>query len=241
MAGLGTIVNVCAIASAGIVGCAAGRFLKESIRQTILQACGVMVIFIGIGGVMQQMLRIESGVLTTGGTMMMLLSLVIGTVIGSALDIEKRIEQFGIWLKNKTGNEKDSRFVSAFVSASLTVCVGAMAIIGSINDGIYGDHAVLFTKSIIDFAIIVSMAAAMGPGTAFAAIPVGIVQGLVTALAKVAAPYMTTAAMNNLSYVGNILITCVGLNLLFPKKVNVANMLPSLVIAVIWAFLPWKG
>lgn len=239
MAGLGTIVNVCAIAAAGILGCAAGRFLKKGIRETILQACGVMVIFIGIGGVMQQMLKIESGALTTGGTMMMLISLVIGTVIGAALDIEMRIEQFGIWLKKKTGNEKDSRFVSAFVSASLTVCVGAMAIIGSINDGIYADHAVLFTKSIIDFAIIVSMAAAMGPGTAFAAIPVGIVQGLVTALAKLAAPYMTTAAMNNLSYVGNILIACVGLNLLFPKKVNVANMLPSLIIAVIWAFLPW--
>ena len=237
MIGLGTIVNVCAIAAGGLLGCCVGRFFSDQMQKTLLSACGIMVIFIGIGGTMQQMLKVEGGSLAAGGTMMMMISLLVGTIIGSLLNLEARIEQFGEWLKRKTGHDSDNAFVGAFVSASLTVCVGAMAIIGSIDDGIYANHTVLFTKAIIDFAIIITMASVLGIGTAFAAIPVGILQGLVTALEHWAAPLMTDAAMSNLSYVGDILITCVGINLLFPGKIKVANMLPALVIAIAWAYI----
>ena len=169
---------------------------------------------------------------------MMLASVILGTLVGSLIDIDKRIETFGQWLKRKTGNDNDAKFVSAFVSASLTVCVGAMAIIGSINEAISGDHSILFTKSILDCVIIVGMASSMGIGTSFSAIPVFAVQGLVTLLSRYVAPLMTDAAMANLSYIGNILIACVGINLLFPRKIDVANMLPSLIIAIAWAFIP---
>lgn len=239
MPGLGTIVNVCAIAAGGCIGCAAGKIFPDKLQKDLLSALGIMTIFLGIGGVMSKMLEVDSGVLTSGGTLMMVFSLLFGTITGSLLDIEKRVEQFGVFLRNRTGNEKDRRFVSAFVSSSLTVCIGAMAVIGSIEDGMYGNHTILFTKSVLDFSIIVAMAAAMGPGTIFSAIPVGVFQGLMTLLAGLAAPCMTDAMMNNLSYVGNILITCVGINLLFPKKISVANMLPALVFAVLFAAFPF--
>jgi uncharacterized membrane protein YqgA involved in biofilm formation len=237
MIGLGTIVNVCAIVAGGLIGRGVGRRFPQRVQGGLLSACGVMVIFLGIGGTMAEMLEVSGKGLDTSGTMMMMASLIIGTLIGSLLDIEGHVEQFGKWLRRKTKNENDQAFVSAFVTASLTVCIGAMAIIGAIDDGIYGDHAILFTKAVIDFVIIAALSAALGPGTIFSAIPVGILQGTVTLLARLAAPVMTDAALANLSYVGDILITCVGINLLFPRKISVADMLPSLVVAVLWAFL----
>lgn len=239
MIGLGTIVNVAAIAAGGLAGISFGKVMPERIQRDLIGVCGVLTIFLGIGGVMSEMLRVDSGALTTGGTMMMIASLLIGTIIGAACNLEKQVERFGAWLRKKTHNERDSSFINAFVTASLTVCIGAMAIIGSIQDGIYGDHTVLFTKAILDFVIVTALAAAMGIGAAFSAIPVAVVQGGITALAALAAPVMTDAAMSNLSYVGSILIACVGVNLLWPKKISVANMLPALVIAIVWAFLPW--
>ena len=161
-----------------------------------------------------------------------------GTVIGSAADIDGRINQFGIWLRDKTGNEGDRQFVEAFVSASLTVCVGAMAIIGSIEDGIAGDHSILFTKAMLDFIIILAMSASMGKGCAFSALPVGLLQGSVTLLAFFLAPLATAIALANISMVGAIPIGCVGINLVFNTRIKVANMLPAIVIAPALAFLP---
>ena len=114
-----------------------------------------------------------------------------------------------------------------------------MAIVGSINDGLYGDITVLVTKSILDFIIIMIMAASLGKGTIFSAIPVAILQGGVTALSVVIKPIMTDTALLYLSVVGNILIFCVGINLVFGKKIKVANLLPAIVFAVICAFIPF--
>ena len=119
---------------------------------------------------------------------------------------------------------------------SLTVSIGAMAIVGSIQDGIYGDHSTLALKAILDMVIICVMSASLGKGCLFAALPVGILQGAVTLLARAIQPVMTDAALANLSLTGSILIFCVGINLLWEKKLKVANMLPSLVIAVLCAF-----
>ena len=217
------------------MGC--GRFLSEKMQKALLNTCGLMTIFTGIGGVMAKMLEVEKGLLSTQGTMMMIFSLLIGTVVGELLDLEGKFERFGMWLKCKTHHEKDSGFVDAFVNASLTVCIGAMAVIGSIEDGMYGNHTILFTKAVLDFVIITAMAASAGVGTVFSAVSVGLLQGSITILASFFAPLMKDAAMANLSYVGNILIACVGINLLWPRKISVANLLPSLVVAVVWAFV----
>ena len=238
MPGLGTVMNVIAIFAAGILGIGFGGKLPERMRDGLMTANAVAVLFIGIGGAMSQMLKMENGALNTTGTMMMIASLAIGAVLGEWWDLEDKIERFGAWLKEKTGNSKDTRFVDAFVTASLTVCVGAMAVVGSIEDGIMANHSILLAKAILDFVIILVMSASMGKGCMFSAIPVGIFQGCVTVLALVIKPLMTETAIGNLSYVGSILIFCVGVNLFWGKKVRVANLLPGLIIAVAWAFLP---
>lgn len=238
MHGLGTIVNVAAIVVGGLAGLLGGRRIPERLQKTLMSAMGVSVLFVGVSGALSQMLRAEGGALTVQGTMMMMiLSLAVGAVLGELLDLEDRMERFGAWLKVKTKSESDGGFIGAFVTASLTVCIGAMAIVGSIQDGILGDHATLFAKAVLDLVIIMVMTASMGKGCIFSAIPVGILQGSVTLLARLLQPVFTDAALSNLSLVGSVLVFCVGLNLVWGKKIRVANLLPSLLIAVIWAFL----
>lgn len=235
MPGLGTIVNVLAIIAGGILGLTGGRFLTEKIQNTVILTCGITVMFLGIGGSLAQMLTIVDGKINTQGTMMMIGCLILGGLVGEILGIEDRLEGFGEWLKQKTGNSGDNAFVNAFVTASLTVCVGAMAVVGSLQDGIYADHAVLYAKAVLDFVIIVIMTSSMGKGAAFSAVSVGVFQGVITLLSSLIAPVLTEQALSNISYVGNIMIFCVGLNLVFGKKVRVASLLPSLVFAVMWA------
>ena len=236
MPGLGTIINVLFIVIGGIAGVLFGNRLKESARETLLLANAVAVLFIGIAGALQQMLVIgKDGKLETAGTMMLIASLAIGALIGEWINLEARIERFGEWLKTRTGNSGDAGFVHAFVTASLTVCIGAMAIVGAIEDGAAADHSILFAKAILDLIIIMVMAASMGKGCIFSAIPVGLLQGTVTLLAVLIRPYITDQAMNNLSLTGSVLIFCVGVNLFWGKKIRVANLLPSLVIAVLWS------
>lgn len=237
MYGLGTIINTAAIVAGGAGGALFGRFLKENVQDTLTKCCGVSTLFIAVTGALEQMLTVENGAVVSHGAMLVIGCLTIGAVIGELLDLEGAFERFGEWLKQKTGNAKDKRFVDAFVTASLTVCIGAMAIVGSIEDGITGDYSILATKSVLDFIIIMVMSCSMGRGAVFSAIPVAILQGSITALAGLLRPVMTAAALGNLSMVGNVLIFCVGINLVWDKRVRVANLLPAIVIAVIAAFL----
>lgn len=225
-----------AILIGGLAGRLVGKAIPKRVQDMLYMVCGISTLFIGIGGCLQHMLVVENGALNTQGTMMMLMSLTVGALIGEWIDLEKRLEQFGQWLKDKTGNSGDATFIDGFVTASLTVCIGAMAIVGAIQDGMEGDISVLAAKSVLDLVIVCVMAASMGKGCIFSLIPVGILQGSVTALSLVLKPIMTEAALGNLSYVGSVLIFCVGVNLVWGKKVKVANMLPAVVIAVIWAF-----
>ena len=236
MFGLGTLINMAAILIGGLAGRLVGKAIPKRVQDMLYMVCGISTLFIGIGGCLQHMLVIENGALNTQGTMMMLMSLTVGALVGEWIDLEKRLEQFGQWLKDKTGNSGDATFIDGFVTASLTVCIGAMAIVGAIQDGMEGDISVLAAKSVLDLVIVCVMAASMGKGCIFSLIPVGILQGSVTALSLVLKPIMTEAALGNLSYVGSVLIFCVGVNLVWGKKVKVANMLPAVVIAVIWAF-----
>ena len=239
MYGLGTIINTAAIVAGGAGGALFGRFLKEKVQDTLTKCCGISTLFIAVTGALEQMLSVENGAIVSHGAMLVIGCLTIGAVIGELLDLEGAFERFGEWLKQKTGNAKDKRFVDAFVTASLTVCIGAMAIVGSIEDGITGDYSILATKSALDYIIIMVMSCSMGRGAVFSAIPVAILQGSVTALAGLLRPVMTVAALANLSMVGSVLIFCVGVNLVWGKKVRVANLLPAIVIAVAAAFLPF--
>jgi len=237
MIGLGTIINTVAIIIGGLSGILFGKLLKERHQESLNMACGISVMFIGIAGAMEGMLTINDSVITSGQAMLVTLCIVLGTLIGEIINIEYFFEKFGQWLKLKTGSSRDSRFVNAFVTASLTVCIGAMAVVGAIQDGITGDWSILATKAILDFIIIMVMTCSLGKGCIFSAIPVLIFQGLITALASLLKPIMTDLAINYLSLVGSILIFCVGLNLVWGKKIKVANMLPAIVLAVIAALL----
>lgn len=238
MIGKGTIINVVGVLAGGMIGSLFGRFLTERYQEAMTKACGLCVIFIGISGALEKMLTINKGTLVSGGTMMIIGSFTIGTLLGEWINIELHMEQFGEWLKAKTGNAKDHLFVEGFVTTSLTICIGAMAIVGSIQDGLLGDYSILAAKAVLDLIIVAVMTAAMGKGCIFSAIPVAILQGAVTLLARFMEPIMTDVALHNLSLTGSMLIFCVGVNLFWGKTVKVANMLPTIVIAAVWAFLP---
>lgn len=240
MIGLGTIINTLAIVFGGLGGLLFGRLLLERHQDTLCKSCGICVLFIGIAGALEGMLAIEDGLLTSSRSMLLIASLSIGALIGEILNIEHSFEKFGEWLKQKTGNAKDGQFVNAFVTASLTVCIGAMSVVGSIQDGLLGDYSLLLTKAVLDLIIIMVMTCSMGKGCIFSAIPVAIFQGSMTILANLIKPIMTDVALANLSLIGSVLIFCVGLNLVWGKKIRVANLLPSLFIAVLIAFLPFS-
>lgn len=237
MPGLGTIINTAAIIVGGLCGLLFGRFLKERCQDTLQKTCGICVLFIGIGGALEGMLTIEGASVSSGGTVLIIGCLALGALVGEIINIEGLFERFGEWLKIKTGNAKDKGFVNGFVTASLTVCIGAMAIVGAIRDGILGDCSVLVTKAILDFIIIMVMTCSLGKGCIFSAIPVAVLQGLITALAHFIKPIMTYAALANLSLIGSILIFCVGINLVWDKRVRVANLLPAIIFAVAAAFV----
>ena len=239
MFALGTIVNTAAILLGGFLGLLFGGLLQQRHQDSLCKVCGVCTLFIGISGALEGMLTVEGSSVVGGGNLLIIGCLAIGAFLGELLNIEDAFERFGAWLKVKTGNAKDQGFVNGFVTASLTVCIGAMAIVGAIEDGIQGDPSILYTKAVLDLIIITVMTCSMGKGCMFSAIPVAILQGSVTVLAKLIEPLMTPLALSNLSLVGSILIFCVGINLVWGKQIRVANLLPAIVVAVIAAFLPF--
>ncbi len=237
MRGMGTIANVLAIIIGGSLGLFCKNLLKDRYQETIMKATGIATMFLALSGTLSKMFVIQQVGIQTTGSMNVILSLVIGALIGEMIDIDHFFEKFGNWLKLKTKSQGDHQFVNAFVTASLTVCIGAMAIMGAIQDGIYANPSILFAKAILDFVIILVMSSSMGKGCFFAFIPVAFLQGTLTALSVGLAPFMTTSLLNHLDMVGNILIFCVGINLIWPRTIRVANLLPALVVAVVLSFL----
>lgn len=237
MPGMGTVINAAAIILGGFLGLLCGKRLGAAAQDSLCRTCGVATLFLGLAGAMTGMLRLEEGSLTSTNSMLVILCLVLGDLLGELLHIEDRFEALGVWLREKTGSAGDPRFVDAFVTASLTVCIGAMAIVGAIQDGIRHDPSTLMAKAVLDFIIILTMTGSMGKGCLFSALPVAVLQGSVTLLSGLLRPILTEGAMANLSLVGSVLIFCVGVNLIWGKQLKVANMLPSVVLAVAAAFL----
>lgn len=240
MIGTGTIANVLAIVIGGCIGMLAKGGLKAHYQEGILKAVGLAVLFIGASGALVGMLIVENGTLVSAGvgdTLAMVLALALGALAGEFIDLDRRMEQLGAWLKAKADRGGDSQFIQGFVTASLTVCIGAMAIVGSIQDGLTGNAATLYTKSILDFMLVMIFASIYGKGAIFSALPVGVLQGAVTLLAGLVAPVFSGSVIDNLSFLGNMLIFCVGVNLCFGTKFKVANLLPALVLGPVfqWA------
>lgn len=235
MIGLGTLINSAFVLAGGLLGFLFGKALKDSYQEIMVKACGVSTVFIGAGGAFRHMLTITNGQLGTTGEMLLVISLCLGGLVGEILGIEHNLERFGEWLKVRSHSERDPRFIEGFTSASFTLCIGAMAIIGPMNDALYHDYTILTTKGILDMIIVMALTASLGKGAVFSVIPMAIWQGLMTLLAAFIGPLMTDTMLSRLSLVGNVLIFGVGVNLAFGKKIKVANYLPALVIAVIWS------
>ncbi|HOJ35548.1 MAG TPA: DUF554 domain-containing protein [Clostridiales bacterium] len=235
MTGIGTIVNSLAVLVGGSLGVLFNKNLKEKYQEILLQALGISVIFVGLTGSLSGLFYVEGSVIKTKDIMLLILSLAIGSLFGELIGIEKGIENVGEKIKKKfsKGGENDT-FIEGFVSATLLVCVGAMAVVGSFEDGLKGDPTMLFTKSILDFASIMVIASALGKGAVFSAFPMFLYQGSLTLLAKIVAPLLTDAIVGSLSTVGSALIFAIGINMCFGKKFRVGNMLPSLLVVLIY-------
>lgn len=236
MIGLGTIVNAAAVIIGGSIGLLLKRGIKASLQDSLLKVLGVATFFIGVGGTLSQMLIIKDNHLETTGVMLMIFSLLLGTFFGELIDIEAKLEKLGNLFRKILRADEHSNFVDAFVTVTLVICVGAMAILGSIQDGLSGDYNLLLTKALLDGVICMVFASTMGVGVLLSALPLFIYQGTITLGANFIAPYMTTALINDICYIGNILITLIGVNLIFNKviRIRVGNMLLSLIVPIIY-------
>ena len=237
MIGLGTVIDVALLIAGGLAGLLGRRFITLRVQDALLKASALCVLFIGLAGTLEKMLEVTNDGLASGGAGMIIVSFTVGTLIGEFLNLELRMEHLGEWLRDRFAGDSENGFVDAFVTTSLTVCVGAMAIVGSIQDGILGDYTTLTIKGALDFIMVCAMTASMGRGAIFSALPVAVFQGTITIFARFIEPFMTEWALSNLSLAGSMLIFCAGVNLIWDKIFKTANLLPSVIIAVLWALV----
>ena len=234
MIGLGTLINTAAVLVGGLLGLMLKNGVAKKFEKILMQALGLATLFLGAGGVLKYMLVVEEGGLATRGTMLLIFSLVLGCLIGQWLDIEGKMELLGIKLKQAVRIQNDNHFVEGFVTTSLIICVGAMAIVGAMQDGLSGDSSMLVAKSLLDFALVAILASAYGVGAVFSALPIFVYQGAITLIAALFGAVISDGLIEQLSFVGSALIFCVGVNLVREKTFQVANMLPALLIPMVW-------
>ena len=169
--------------------------------------------------------------------MLLILCLALGAVIGEALNIEQRLEDFGAFCQSHFAAKGDSRFVEGFVTASLLFCVGAMAIVGALNDGLNGDPTMLIAKAILDGVASILFAASLGKGVYLSIVPIFFYQGGITLMARFIRPWLTDVLIGQMSCVGSVLIFAISLNLIFNSKLRVGNLLPAIFLPVLFFFL----
>lgn len=234
MIGTGTLINTAAVVVGGCAGLIVRKGIKPEIQKAVMQACGIATIFIGISGTLAKMLVVGDSGITTRGTMLLIFSLVIGTLVGELVRIEDKIDRLGEKIKKLAHRDGDASFVEGFVNSSLIICVGAMAVVGSIEDGISGDFSMLAAKAVLDGIIVMILASTYGIGTVFSAIPIFVYQGLITLAAYFCGSFASESLIDGLSFVGSALIFCVGINIAFGKRFKVGNMLPALIIPAVY-------
>lgn len=227
---LGNIVNGVAIVIGCFIGLLVHKGLKEKYKSIVMQAIGLSVIFIGAGVAISGLSDPESE------PVLFIISLVIGGIIGEIAGIERGLEKFGGFLQLKVGN-KDSNIAKGFVTASLIFCVGTMAIMGSLDSGLRGDHSILFAKSVLDGITAMILATTLGIGVLFSAAAVMIYQGAIVIFASYLEGLLTADVIREISIIGGILIFAIGINMLEIKKIRTGNLLPAVIIPVIYYFL----
>ncbi|MBQ6789413.1 MAG: DUF554 domain-containing protein [Clostridia bacterium] len=237
---MGTIVNIIAVLAGSIIGMVFKRGISDKLSESLMKALGLATVFIGITGVLSDTVTVIDGRLSVSGVLLMIVSLTVGTLAGEAMRIEERLEGLGEKLKKlKIFASGGERFTEGLVTAFLVFCVGAMSIVGPIKDALYGDASILFTKSVLDLTSSMIFASALGVGVMCAVIPLAVYQGALTLFAGLVEPYLYTLGdgrlVSNLSAVGSVLIFGVGINLIFGKRLRVGNMLPALIVPVIYA------
>lgn len=242
MIGIGTIVNTVAVIAGSLIGILLKRGINERVADSLMKAIGCATIFIGISGALTEMFSVKDGIISSNGILLLCISLAVGTVCGELMKIEEKLESLGDRIKKlKIFSSSSSNFTEGFVSATLLICIGAMAIIGPIEDALNGDASILFTKSILDFISTMIFASTLGIGVLCSAVPMFLYQGAFTLFAGAVEPYLYSLGdgklVSNISMVGSVLIFGVGVNLLFGKKLRVGNMLPSLLVPVIYAVI----
>lgn len=238
MFGLGTIINAILVLAGGGVGLFLKNGLKDSMQASLVKACGVATVIMGIGGSLAKMFVINSdGTIATEGSMLLIISLLLGTFIGEILRIEDHMDGLGERIKRRVGANNDAKFVEGFVNASLVMCVGAMAIVGSIQDGMFGDYSMLVAKAILDMVIACVFASTLGIGVLFSALVILVYQGAITIVAHFAGAFVSDIILNDLSFIGNAMIACVGINLVWGKTIKVGNMLPGLLVPVAYEII----
>ncbi len=238
MHGLGTIINCGAVIAGSALGILIKGGMQKRFETTIFSAVGLSVMFIGLGGALSGLMTISEGALGTQYTMLMVLSLVCGALLGEALNIEARLERLGEGIKAKLPKKlAGNTFVDGFVTASMLFCVGAMAIVGAIEDGLNSNYSILFAKSVLDGISSVLLAASLGFGVAMSVLPLLIYQGGITILAQFLKPYMTDALIGQMSCIGSILIFAIGINMIFGKKISVGNLLPAIIFPIVFMLI----
>jgi hypothetical protein len=234
--GLGTLLNMAAIVLGAALGVLVGNRLPERTRELIMQALGLVTLVVAalnIADIFDEIWIAEVG--SAGPLLIVLASVVVGGVIGSLLRLEERVEAFGGWVQGKvsrkSGDEGRARFIEGFVDASLLFCIGPLAILGSVSDGLGRGIDQLALKSVIDGFASVAFAASLGWGVALSAVSVGIVQGVFTLLGVLVGQVLATSAIASITATGGVILLGLSLRLLKVSRIAVADLLPALVIA----------
>ena len=238
MALSGTFINCILVIFGSFAGLLFKKLMSERLKSTLLQAIGLIVMFVGIGGAVSATLTFEEGLFGTKDTLNMILSMVFGTIIGELINIEKRLDTFGAFCQRKlVKDDAKSTFGEGLVTASLIFCVGAMAVVGSLDNGIRGDNSTLVAKGIIDCITSTVLASTLGIGVMFSAVPIFIYQGAISLLGVYIEPYLSHAVISQMSFTGSILIFAIGVNMLGFIKIKVGNMLPAIFMPIVFDLL----
>ncbi len=219
---LGTLVNAGAVVLGSLIGILINKGIKDSYREIVMDGLALVVMLIGI-----------MGSIKSEDIMLVIISLVVGSLLGEAIGIEKKLDNLGNKLESKFGGGNGT-FAKGFVTTSLLFCVGAMAIVGALESGIQGNHQTLYAKSVIDGFSSIIFASTMGIGVAFSSVAILIYQGGIAMLASLVKDFLTPEVINEMSAIGSLLIVAISINMLGIKKIKVGNMLPAVFIPIIY-------
>jgi uncharacterized membrane protein YqgA involved in biofilm formation len=221
---LGPLVNALAIVICSLAGCFIIKGIPERFEEHIRKAIGLAVIFVGIKGALENQ-----------NMLLLIISMVTGAIIGELINIDKWMNRFGKWAERKLGmSGPENRFSKGFVSASILFCTGSMAIVGSMQSGLQGNHTILFAKSILDGSISLVFGASLGIGVVFSALPVLVYQGIIALASQAVSGYLTPEIIREMSAVGSLIIAGIGFNFLAIKEIKVANLIPAMFIPWLW-------